>query len=88
MAAITSANISIVQRLTLGNRVLVVAKVKGVGTTFNASQVGLVRIDSCWTQSIDDAVTEPIKISDYSGTSITFAELTAGDYSLFFMIGY
>lgn len=87
MAAVSSANITIVSRVTLGNRVLVCAKTYGTGTTFTAKQVGLSRIDTAWTQSVDEAAA-PIAISDYSGTSITFATLTAGDYNLFFLIGY
>lgn len=87
MAAITSDNITIIKRLNLGNRILVVLQTEGTGTTFTAAQAGLSRIDAAWTQSVDEAAA-PIAISDYSGTSITFATLTAADFNLFFLIGY
>jgi hypothetical protein len=73
--------------MTLGNRVLVCLQTHGTGTTFTALQAGLSRIDTAWTQSVDEAAA-PIAISDYSGSSITFGTLTAGDYNLFFLIGY
>jgi hypothetical protein len=78
---------TIVSRLTLGNRVLVVVSALGDGTTITAASVGLQRIDTCWTQPVDEAAA-PIKISSTSGSSITFDTTTAGDTNLFFLIGY
>lgn len=77
-------------RCNIGDRILVVVSaLSGAGgeTSITAAEVGLQRIDSAWTQSVDEAAA-PIAISDYSGTSITFGALTNGDTSLFFLIGY
>jgi hypothetical protein len=87
MAAVSSANITKLGRAQLGNRVLVTLLTVGTGTTFTALQAGLQRIDVAWTQSVDEAAGD-IAISDYSGSSITFATLTAGDYNIFYLIGY
>ena len=76
-----------VKRITLGNRVLVIVSALGDGTSITAKSVGLSRIDTAWTQSVDEA-NNPIHISSPSGTSITFGTTTAGDTSLFFLIGY
>jgi hypothetical protein len=87
MAAVASSNITMLGRAQLGNRVLVTLKTVGTGTTFTAKQAGLQRIDVAWTQSVDEAAGD-IAISAYAGSSITFATLTAGDYNIFYLIGY
>lgn len=79
--------LTIVKRLNLGNRWLVVVSSLGDGTTISAAEVGLQRIDTVWTQPVDEAAA-PILISDTSGTSITFATTTAGDTNLWFIVGY
>jgi len=79
--------LTVVKRLNLGNRWLVVVSALGDGTTITAQSVGLQRIDTSWTQPVDEAAA-PILISAPSGTSITFATTTAGDTNLFFLIGY
>jgi hypothetical protein len=90
MADIPTANISVLKRINLGNRVLVVASVKSdaTGVSYDASVVGLSRIDACWCQSVDDTAIPSVNISDYSGTSITFLVSTSGKYYLHFLIGY
>lgn len=79
---------SIVKRVSLGDRVLVVVSVLGDGSTTSvtAASVGLSRIDAAFSHSVDD--TGNGYISDYSGTSITMTAVDSGKYRLFFFIGY
>jgi hypothetical protein len=83
MAAPTA--ITDIGRYSVGDRILHVALITG-GTTLTAASINLNRIETAWFQDVDDA--NPIQVSAYSGTSITFEEITAGKKQLVFVIGY
>ena len=79
---------SIVKRLVMGDRVMVVVEITGDGSTTSvtAASVGLQRIDAAFSHSIDD--TGNGYISDYSGSSITMTAVDNTKKRLFFFIGY
>lgn len=68
-----------------GDKVLTVHLITG-GTTVTAVNVGLSRIENAWFQDVDDD--NPIQVSAYAGTSITFEEITATKTQLLFCVGY
>jgi hypothetical protein len=68
-----------------GDKVLTVHSITG-GTVVTAVQVGLSKIENAWFQDVDDA--NPLAVSVYAGSSITFEEITATKIQLLFCVGY
>jgi hypothetical protein len=85
MSAREADVVTILARETLGDRVLVIAVVRG-GTWLTARSLQLHNIDYCWTQNVSDD--GAIAVSDYSGSTITYTEVDNDEDVLFFLIGY
>jgi hypothetical protein len=83
MAAPTA--MTIIGRHPIGDRWIVSAELTG-GTTVTAASLGLVTIEACWFQDVDDD--NSLDVSDFSGSSITFTEITATKKQVLNVIGF
>ena len=89
MAAYPAANTDLVFWGTLGNKHLVIYKMKGDGAGVTLKS-GLATLDHVWVQSIDDSSLGPdaIRISSLISGVITFATtFTSGKYWWVFCLG-
>lgn len=76
-------------RVTIGNRVLVGARITGDASkvTLSAGLLGLQRIDTAWLADNDDNA--ELYLTTYKGTSVVFdTAIGSGSYYLVFAIGY
>ncbi len=80
--------ISIIKRISLGNRWLVIAKITGDGadTSKTAAELGLTRIDAVWWADVDDD--NAMQTAVYAGTTITHEAITNTSIQLLFAVGY
>jgi hypothetical protein len=80
-----SFEITLTERISMGNKLLWKAKIKGDGSDTTVS-VPLTTVDGCWICNIDD--TSAIPGIAISGTTLTYAAApTSGKYHMLFAIG-
>ena len=85
MADITAANITLQERLTLGNKLMWKAKVKGDGSGVTIP-VPLGKVEGWWTKNIDD--TSAIPAISGATNILTYASApTTNKYHWVFAIG-
>lgn len=80
--------LSVKDRVSIGNRVLVAVEVTGDGsdTTMTAAEIGLARITAAWAADIDDDAT--LGFASNSGTSITHDAITSSKKQMIFCVGF
>ena len=84
-----AADVTKESRVTIGNRVLVAAKILGDASkvTLSAGLLGLQRVDVAWLADVDDNA--ELYLTTYKGSSLVFdTAIGSGSYYLVFAIGY
>ncbi len=84
-----AADVSKEVRVTIGNRVLVVAKITGDASkvTLSAGLLGLQRIDAAWLADVDDNA--ELYLTTYKGSTVVFdTAIGSGSFYLVYAIGY